>query len=210
MFQCSSQEISLKVTLMYCCTCIGSNPVKSTIGVSSGVSFLVGGGRSSILQNTGNTAECDVWAQGCIILKLDMHSFTGFTNRMNSDEWALGRIFPEEKSPCWEQDIFSSFSTLPTLLLLHSCSYCFIPASCVTGNIQNPLTVISVSRAQDGAGWWAADTSEEQSVKDYGHWLLAVLTLLFWKTAEDWIHFALVSKATSHPEIRPVTCLDLN
>lgn len=82
MFQCSSQEISLKVTLMYCCTCIGSNPVKSTIGVSSGVSFLVGGGRSSILQNTGNKAECDIWAQGCRIgiLKLDMHTFA--TNGM--------------------------------------------------------------------------------------------------------------------------------
>jgi len=53
----SLQEVSAKVTLMYCWTCIGSNPVKSTIGVNSGVSFLVGGGRSSILQNTWNTAE---------------------------------------------------------------------------------------------------------------------------------------------------------
>lgn len=58
--------------------------MKSTIGVSSGVSFLVGGGRSSILQNTGNTAEYDVQPQGCTtgILKLDMHTFASFTNGM--------------------------------------------------------------------------------------------------------------------------------
>lgn len=93
MFQCSWQEISMKVTLMYCWTCIGSNPVKSTIGVNSGVSFLVGGGRSSILQNTWNTAECEVWAQSfisIITLKLDKHTlalatFTNGSTLMNEN-----------------------------------------------------------------------------------------------------------------------------
>lgn len=67
---------------MYCWTCIGSNPVKSTIGVNSGVSFLVGGGRSSILQNTWNIAECEFWTQSCviIILKLDKYTLATFTN----------------------------------------------------------------------------------------------------------------------------------
>lgn len=49
------------LTLTYCCTCTGSNPVNSTEGASSGANFLVGGGMSSILQNKQKQNE------GCIV-----------------------------------------------------------------------------------------------------------------------------------------------
>lgn len=121
MFKCSSQEISLKVTLMYCCTCIGSNPVKSTIGVSSGVSFLVGGGRSSILQSIGNTAECDVWAQGCrtVILKFRHAHFCKFHQWNDPDEWEWGKTFSERKKITMQRKRH-------ILLSLYSPSYCFV------------------------------------------------------------------------------------
>lgn len=117
MFHRSSQEISLKVTLMYCCTCIGSNPVKSTIGVSSGVSFLVGGGRSSILQKMGNIAQCDIWAQGCrtVILKFRHAHFCTFHQWNHPYEWELGTTSSERKSHHAENMTYSPLSAFSQL-----------------------------------------------------------------------------------------------
>lgn len=119
-----------------------------------------------------------------------------------SGEWELGRInLLKKKFLCWEQDTFSCFLFSPNSPTTSLPSYPFIPASWAAGNMQKTLLVISIHRAEDGT------FSVE---KNYWYILLAGLTLLFWKMAEDWIHFALVSKATSHPEIRSSTCLHLN
>lgn len=151
MFQCSSQEISLKVTLMYCCTCIGSNPVKSTIGVSSGVSFLVGGGRSSILQNMGNT-ECDVWAHGCrtVILKLDMHTFASFNNRMTQMNENQAQPFLKKKITMERTQHILLFLHSPSSLTTSLSQLLFY--SCQLRNWQHPKPTDSYF-TELGTGW---------------------------------------------------------